>query len=149
MLIAPVSRIGLLILRAWCVHPLEGLMYGSNPCPRTNPNENLSPQIKLALQRRYPQIDVLRVGDAGAPAFSTLDPAILQDLQTTQRVLITDNRASMPIHLQDHAAAGGQHWGIFVVRKDVPLGPLIAELHLYWEASEAEEWIDQVEWLAV
>jgi hypothetical protein len=112
-------------------------------------DENLSPQIKLALQRRYPQIDVLRVGDLGAPAFGTLDPAILQYLQITQRVLITDNRASMPVHLQDHAAAGGQHWGIFVVRKEGPLGSLIDELHLYWEASEAIEWIDQIEWLAV
>jgi uncharacterized protein involved in high-affinity Fe2+ transport len=104
-------------------------------------DENLSPQIKLALQRRYPQIDILRVGDAGEPAFGTHDPAILHYLQIAQRVLITDNRASMPVHLHDHAATGGQHWGIFVVRKHVPLGSLVEELYLYWEASEAEEWI--------
>lgn len=112
-------------------------------------DENLSPQITVALHRRYPQIDVLRVGDPGAPAFGTLDPAILEYLQRSQRALLTDNRASMPVHLQDHAVAGGQHWGIFVVRKYVPLGLLVDELYLYWEASEAEEWIDRVEWLVV
>lgn len=110
-------------------------------------DENLSPQIKIALQRRYPQIDVLRIGDMGAPDFGTLDPAILQYLHTSQRALLTDNRASMPVHVYDHAATGGQHWGIFVVRKHVPLGLLLEELHLYWEASEAEEWIDRIEWL--
>ncbi len=112
-------------------------------------DENLSPQIQQALRRHYPEIDALRVGDAGAPAFGTLDPAILDYLQQSQRCLLTDNRASMPVHVRDHAAAGGQHWGIFIVRKHAPLGALIKELSLYWEASEAEEWIDRIEWLTI
>ncbi|WP_165360806.1 hypothetical protein [Candidatus Chloroploca sp. Khr17] len=47
------------------------------------------------------------------------------------------------------AAAGGLHWGIFIVRKHVPIGVLVEELALYWEASEAEEWVDRIEWLTV
>jgi hypothetical protein len=112
-------------------------------------DENLSPRLKTTLNRHYPQIDVLRVGDEGAPPLETLDPDILRYLETAQRVLITDNRASMPVHLADHAAVGGRHWGIFEVRKDAPLGSLAELIYLYWEVTEAEEWIDRVEWLHV
>jgi hypothetical protein len=73
----------------------------------------------------------------------------LHYLEQSQRVLVTDNRQSMQGHVAAHYAAGHQHWGIFVVRKDVPHGRLIDELVLYWEASEEEEWIDRFEWLAV
>lgn len=112
-------------------------------------DENLSQRLKFALQRRYPEIDVLRVGDEGAPAFGTLDPDVLRYLEANQRVLLTDDRESMPNHLAEHAAQGGHHWGIFEVRQATAIGPLVELLFLYWEATEAEEWIDRVEWLVV
>ena len=112
-------------------------------------DENLSLRLKATLNRHYPSIDVLRVGDEGAPAFGTLDPDILHYLEASQRTLITDNRASMPGHISDHEAIGGRHWGIFSVRKNAPFGPLAELLALYWEATEAEEWIDRIEWLSV
>jgi len=55
-------------------------------------DENLSPRLKLAVARRYPLIDVLRVGDDGAPPLGAPDPDILQYLGVTQRALVTDNR---------------------------------------------------------
>jgi hypothetical protein len=112
-------------------------------------DENLSVRLRDALQRRYPAIDAVRVGDPGAPAFGTLDPDILPYLQQAQRILITDNRVSMPTHLEQFAASGGQHWGIFVVHKEAPLGSIIDLLYLYWEASEAEEWVNRTEWLVL
>ncbi|MDJ0516033.1 MAG: hypothetical protein QNJ74_07115 [Trichodesmium sp. MO_231.B1] len=39
-------------------------------------DENLSPRLKQALLRFNFNIDVLRVGDDGAPEFGTLDPDI-------------------------------------------------------------------------
>lgn len=62
-------------------------------------DENLSPKLKLAVFRLNPQSDILRVGDSGAPAFGTLDPDVLMYLEREQRILLTDNRASMPSHL--------------------------------------------------
>jgi hypothetical protein len=110
-------------------------------------DENLSTRLKGAIQRIEPLVDVLRVGDQGAPPLGTLDPDVLIYLTATRRLLVTDNRKSMPKHLVDHAAAEFQHWGIFVVSKDAPIGALADELYLYWEVSEAEEWIDRTEWL--
>lgn len=53
-------------------------------------DENLSPRIKQAVQRREPAIDLLRVGDESAPPLGTLDPDILRYLESAQRLLLTD-----------------------------------------------------------
>jgi hypothetical protein len=112
-------------------------------------DENLSPRVTLTVRRHYPEIDVLRVGDTGAPAFGTLDPELLNWLDAHQRVLVTDNRSSMPNYLADHLAAGSQHWGIFYVRKSVPLLPLADALYVYWSTTQAEDWLNLTEWLPV
>lgn len=112
-------------------------------------DENLSPRITLTIRRHYPDLDVLRVGDEGAPALGTLDPAILHWLELNQRTLVTDNRKSLPGHIANHLAAGGHHWGVFQVRKNTPLLPLAEALYIYWSVTEAEEWRDLTEWLPV
>jgi hypothetical protein len=40
-------------------------------------DENLPHRLKIALLRLNSQIDILRVGEPGAPAIGTLDPEIL------------------------------------------------------------------------
>ena len=65
-------------------------------------DENLSPRLKLAISRLNPKIDVLRVGDVSTPALGTLDPEILIYLQQSRRILLNDNRKSMPEHLETH-----------------------------------------------
>lgn len=112
-------------------------------------DENLSPRVISTIQRHYPGLDVLRVGDEGAPALSILDPDLLHWLEQNGRILVTDNRKSMPGHLADHLAAGNHHWGVFLVRKDAPLRLLAEVLFVYWEVTEAEQWVDLIEWLPV
>lgn len=110
-------------------------------------DENLSPRLKTALLRLAPTIDVTRVGDPGAPALGTPDPDVLGYLEIAQRILVTSNRASMPGHLQEHWVAGGHLWGLLWVRPGVSTSRLAQELHLIWQASEAEEWIDRLDWI--
>ena len=43
-------------------------------------DENLSPQLKLAVLRLNPNIDILRIGDDDAPPLGTLDPNVLRYL---------------------------------------------------------------------
>jgi hypothetical protein len=90
---------------------------------------------------------VLRIGDAGTPALGTLDPDVLRYLETAGMLLVTDNRVSMPGHVADHHAAGGHHFGIFRIRPGVAMAHIIDSMCLLWEASDAEEWIDRLEWL--
>ena len=112
-------------------------------------DENLDPRFVRTMQRHYPEIDVLRVGDSDAPAFGMSDPDILVVLEEHYRILVTDNRKSMPGHVQAHWQAGRHHWGIFVVDKSIAYKRLADALFVYWDASELEDWIDQMEWIAV
>jgi hypothetical protein len=110
-------------------------------------DENLSPRLKIALLRLNSQIDILRVGEPGAPAIGTLDPEILIYLEISQRLLVTDNRASMPDHLTAHWSNGRHTWGLLWTRPGTPIGKLAQDLLLVWDASDAEEWSDRLDWI--
>lgn len=110
-------------------------------------DEDLPPDYVRELRRYRPEIDVLRVGMAGAPDLGTLDPAILLFCEREQRALVTENRATMPGHEAVHLAAGHHHGGIFKLRRGYSFGAYLAELRLIWDASEADEWVDQSHWL--
>jgi hypothetical protein len=110
-------------------------------------DENLMSWLTLAMLRREPTVDVLRVGDADAPPLGTRDPDILRYVEQAQRLLVTANRASMPAHVAAHRAAGGHHWGVFRLRPAATVAQVAEELLLIWSASDAEEWVDQFDWL--
>ncbi|MGL5035224.1 MAG: DUF5615 family PIN-like protein [Microcystaceae cyanobacterium] len=110
-------------------------------------DENLSPKLKLAIQRANSSIEVLRVGDPDAPTFGTLDPELLQYLEISQRLLVTDNRSSMPGHLNDHWQVGGQIWGVVWLRPSSTTVQCVESIVLMWEITEAEEWINRLEWI--
>jgi hypothetical protein len=109
-------------------------------------DQNLSPQIAQALWRYNSAIDVLAIGQAGAPPFGTLDPEILMHCETEQRALVTENRSSMPLHEAAHFAAGRHHVGIFQLRRQLGIGEIADARFLIWAASEAEKWADQTVW---
>jgi hypothetical protein len=110
-------------------------------------DENLSPQLKNAVRYLNFQIDILRIGDADTPPLGTLDPDVLRYLELSQRLLVTDNRSSMPEHLTEYWTSGGHIWGLVWVRPRTTLGQLAEALVLIWEASEAQEWIDRLDWI--
>ncbi len=110
-------------------------------------DENVTPRVKTALWQRDASIDVLRVGDPQAPPLGAFDPDILRYLEQARRVLITGNRSSMPGHVAAHLAGDGHHWGIFRLRRGATFRQVVEELQLVWEASEDEEWVDQLAWI--
>ncbi len=110
-------------------------------------DENLSPRLQIAVNRLDPNIDILRVGDKEAPALGTSDPDVLKYLEISQRLLVTDNRKSMPENLKAHWETGAQIWGLFWVRPLTPIGKLASELQLVWEITEAEEWVNYLGWI--
>lgn len=105
-------------------------------------DENITPRLQAAALRKYPQLDILRVGDPGAPPFQTSDAEILRWVEREQRLLVTRNRASMPGHVADHLAQGERHWGIFRVRPETSIRDLVELLYVVSEGSTSEEWQD-------
>lgn len=117
--------------------------------PRFLLDENLSPSIATEVRRHDPRIDILYVGDIGAPALNTRDPDILEYCERERRILVTKNRKSMPSHVAEHIQAGRTFWGILSVKKgrEGDLGGLVESLILVWELQEAEEYLGARDWI--
>ncbi|MBV7337136.1 DUF5615 family PIN-like protein [Chloroflexi bacterium TSY] len=110
-------------------------------------DENLSPIIRDELVKRDDTVEVLRIGDENVPPLGTPDEIILEWMEDTGYVLVTDNRRSMPEHLQDHFAQGKHIPGILLIRRGASLGEIIEELWLIWQASEATEYRDRMQFI--
>jgi hypothetical protein len=106
-------------------------------------DECTDPDLATALQQVEPLIDVIRVGDVGAPARGTLDPELLVVAERIKRVLISRDRSSMPGHLVDHFAAGWHTAGVMLWRDGFSLGRLVQEIVNHWATTTADDWIDR------
>lgn len=111
-------------------------------------DENLSPRLISAVRRLNEQVDLLRVGEAGAPGLGTDDPTILRYLASHQRLLVTANRSTIPNHLMEYYRTSDEpHWGILWIRPATTIGELANALHFIWAASDAEEWQNRTDWI--
>ena len=105
-------------------------------------DENVNPILRAQLIRQAPDLVVWIIGDPGAPKRGTLDPDILFWCEANGFMLVTSNRRSMPVHLQDHLATGHHIPGILVLPPSMTMGAVLQQLLLIWGASEAEEYQD-------
>lgn len=112
-------------------------------------DEHVDPRLRRAIEQHSPEIVVWRIGDPGAPAFQASDPDILIWCEANGCILVTNNRSSMPVHLQDHLAAGRHVPGVFILHPDMGIGKTAEELALIWGASEPDEYFDRLTYLPV
>ena len=70
--------------------------------PRFLPDENVNRAVQRQLQRLDREIEVLSIGDEGAPAAGSADPYILKWIEQNNYILVTENRSSLPKHLTEH-----------------------------------------------
>lgn len=112
-------------------------------------DENVDPVLRKALHQQIPEMTVWRVGDPIAPPNGTLDPAILDWCSQNRFILITNNRASMPIHLKEHLSAGRSAPGIFVLNPNITQEQILQELVLVWSASDLEEYANLIWYLPI
>jgi hypothetical protein len=110
-------------------------------------DEHLPRELRIQLQRREPRMRVLAIGRPGAPAKGTSDPDLLLWIEQAGCWLVTRNRASMPVHLQAHLAAGHHVPGILIIPDRLSWGGLLDQLHLIWGVSRPGEFQDQISYL--
>jgi len=89
-------------------------------------------------------IDAVRVGDPIDLPLRTKDPAILIWAEREARVLITNDKRSMPGHLMDHLKAGGHSPGIFEIRAQSSVSEIVSLLAAVAHASDPSEWADTI-----
>jgi hypothetical protein len=96
------------------------------------------------IRRQCPAIDLRAIGLAGAPPSGTKDPQLLQRIEAHDFVLVTEDRKTMVVHLNNHLAAGRHVEGIFIVHKKLNVRVLAGDLELIVGASYEGEFRDQI-----
>ena len=62
-------------------------------------------------------------------------------------MLVSHDANTMTAHFADFLASGNHSRGIIIIGQATPISVAIEMLHIAWEASSPEEWIDHLEFL--
>lgn len=92
----------------------------------------------------YP-LDAVRVGDPIDLPLGSDDPSLLLWAEREQRILVTHDPDTMPLHLADHLATGRHSPGVFMLRPHSTLPQILSFLQDAAYASEPAEWQDRVQ----
>jgi hypothetical protein len=108
-------------------------------------DENFNSDIVRGLVRRKPDLDIVRIQDAG---LSGADDAAVLDWAASQgRALVTHDAGTMTRHAYDRVRAARPMPGVFEVSPSVSIGRAIDDLLLIVECSLEGEWEGQVRYL--
>lgn len=110
-------------------------------------DEHVNPVLRSAMHRQFPEMVVWIIGDPGAPARGTPDSDILLWCEANNFSLVTNNRASMPVHFREHLAAGRHILGIFMLNPKMTIGQTAEDLAIIWGAAESDEYADMITFL--
>ena len=74
------------------------------------------------------------------------DPEVLATAARAGRILVSHDHHTMPVHFANFIATQ-QSPGVFLLSQDLPISIAVEELLMIWEASEAEEWSNMLQYL--
>lgn len=100
-------------------------------------DENFNGHILRALQRRIPDLDVVRAQDT--PLLGAEDPDLLTWAADERRVMLTHDVATLVGKAIERVVFGEVMAGVVAVKRDCPIGQAIADLELLILASRPEE----------
>ena len=114
-------------------------------------DENLPGRFVRAIERHTARgidvVDVVCVGEPEDLPFGTDDPTLLKWAEQQERILVTEDKHTMPGHLADHLAAGSDSPGVFLVRPRASVPEVLEFLVLVAHVSEATEWKNRTEFI--
>ena len=108
-------------------------------------DENLNNDIVRGVLPRNPDVNIVRVQDAGLSGAE--DPAVLEWAAGEGRVLLTHDVTTMTHYAYKRVRAGEAMPGVFEVGRTVPIGRAIEDILLLVECSLDGEWEGQVRYL--
>ncbi len=111
---------------------------------RFQADADLDGRIIRALKRKSLDIDIRPAADAGFAGLK--DPEVLRLSAETGRILVSQDRRTMPAHFAEFVATAHSS-GLILLREAASIGVVVEELALIWTASEAEEWINRLAWI--
>jgi len=72
------------------------------------------------------------------------DPEVLAIAADQNRILVTHDIQTMPLHFGEFLMTGRTCPGVFLVSQYEAIGVIVDELVLIWGASDAEEWENRI-----
>lgn len=111
---------------------------------RFQADADLDGRIIRGLRRAEPEIDIRTADEARLAGLADRD--VLQIAARLERVLVSQDRATMPGHFA-HYNTSASSPGVILLRAATPIAAAIDDLVLIWSASEAEEWVDRLIWI--
>ena|SRR5437763_1240269 len=111
---------------------------------RFQADADLDGRILRGLRRAAPEIDIRTAADAALAGLK--DPEVLRIAADTGRILVSQDRRTMPAYFARFSASA-QSPGVILLREAIPISTAIEELVLIWSASDAEEWIGRLVWI--
>ena len=111
-------------------------------------DENLPGRVVRAIQRHNLTgelpLDAVRVGDLPELPLGADDSLVLLWAESASRILISEDKHTLPNHLENHLAARRHSPGVFLVRPATSLSDLIEYLALVAHLTEPFKWQDRV-----
>lgn len=105
-------------------------------------DEDFNNRILRGLLRRKPDLNVVRVQDAGL--LGKGDAEVLEWAAMEGRVLLTHDATTMKQYIDERIAAGLPMPGVFVVSQQTHIGQAIEETLILTECSLQGEWEGQI-----
>ena len=110
-------------------------------------DEHVPPTIQARLIQQEPRLRVFAIGDDVAPKRGASDSDLLRWVEANQCLLVTNNRATMPIHLEKHLSEGRHVPGIVQLPRRMNINIVIEDLVLIWTMGAPDEFQDQIVYL--
>src|SRR5262245_17814211 len=102
---------------------------------------DLHQALVRVIVRREPAIDFQTAKAARLRGLS--DPDVLAFAAREDRIIVSHDQSSMPIHFADFIMTEVSP-GLIIVPQTVALSVAVEELILIWAASEAQEWVNRI-----
>ena len=98
--------------------------------------------IVTGARLREPRIDFLSAVEAGLEGIG--DPEVLAFAARQNRILVSHDMSTIPVHLARTLRDGKKSPGVFVVSQETAVREVIDVVVLIWSVSWPVEWEDQI-----
>lgn len=108
-------------------------------------DENLNDHIVRGLRRRNPELDIVRVRDAGLSGAE--DIQVVEWATREGRLLLTHDVSTMASEVEELIRSGARPAGLLVIGRSVPVSVAIEDILLLAACSVEGEWEGQIVYL--
>jgi len=106
---------------------------------------DLNNAVVQGVRRREPSVDFKSANEASLEGL--LDPEVLELAARENRVLISQDRSTVPVHFAARLRAGHRSPGVLLTMPRASVGELVESLEIIWIASHESEWSDQIHYV--